>query len=64
MFKRLYCNNYRSFMKFEIEFDELTLLLGRNGFGKTSVLDAIFALYRLLDGNAKVTDSSILRNAH
>ena len=59
MFKRLYCNNYRGLVNFEIELDELTLLLGRNGSGKTSVLDVMFALCRLLDGSAKVTDSSI-----
>ena len=59
MFKRLYCNNYRGLVNFEIEFDELTLLLGRNGSGKTSVRDVMFALCRLLDGSAKVTDNGI-----
>ena len=59
MFKRLYCNNYRGLVNFEIELDELTLLLGRNGSGKTSVLDVMFALCRLLDGSAKVTDTGI-----
>ncbi len=47
MFKRIYCNNHRSLVNFEIELDELTLILGRNGSGKTSVLDAAFALCRL-----------------
>ena len=59
MFKRLYCNNYRGLVNFEIELDELTLLLGRDGSGKTSVLDVMFALCRLLDGSAKVTDSGV-----
>ena len=59
MFKRLCCHNYRSLVNFEIELDELNLLLGRNGSGKTSVLDAVFALCRLLDGSAKVTDDGI-----
>lgn len=59
MFKRLCCHNYRSLVNFEIELDELNLLLGRNGSGKTSVLDAVFALCRLLDRSAKVTDDGI-----
>ena len=59
MFKQLYADNYKSFVNFELPLDELTLLLGPNGVGKTSVLDVIFALSRLLGRAAKVTDAHV-----
>lgn len=40
--KRLKLNNFRRFRDFEIDFHEqLTVIVARNGLGKTSVLDAI-----------------------
>lgn len=59
MIKRLYIDNYRCLVNFELKFEELTLLLGPNGVGKTSVLDVMFALRQLLNGEAKVTDKDI-----
>lgn len=59
MIKRLYIDNYKSLVNFELEFTELTLLLGPNGVGKTSVLDVMFALRQLLSGEAKITDNTV-----
>ena len=59
MFKRLYVDNYKCLVNFELPLQELTLLLGPNGVGKTSVLDVVFALRQLLAGVAKVTDANI-----
>ena len=56
MIKRLYIDNYKSLVNFELPLQELTLLLGPNGVGKTSVLDVMFALRQLLGGEAKITD--------
>lgn len=56
MIKRLYIDNYKSLVNFELPLKELTLLLGPNGVGKTSVLDVMFALRRLLSGEAKIMD--------
>ena len=56
MIKRLYIDNYKSLVNFELPLRELTLLLGPNGVGKTSVLDVVFAVRLLLSGQAKVTD--------
>lgn len=56
MIKRLYVDNYKCLVNFELEFQDLTLLLGPNGVGKTAILDVMFALRRLLSGEAKVTD--------
>lgn len=59
MITRLYVDNYKCLVNFELRLQELTLLLGPNGVGKTSVLDVMFALRRLLSGEAKVTDADV-----
>lgn len=59
MFKRIYIDNYKSFANFELRLGELTLLVGRNGAGKTGVLDVVYALRRLLEGTARVTDRDV-----
>ena len=59
MFKQLYADNYKSLVNFELPLEELTLLLGPNGVGKTSVLDVFFALSRLLGRAVKVTDDHV-----
>ena len=56
MLQRLYVNNYKCLVNFELHLQELTLLLGRNGAGKTAVLDIVYALRQLLSGKAKITD--------
>jgi predicted ATPase len=55
MIKRLYVDNFKSLVNFDLPLQDLTLLLGPNGVGKTSVLDVAFALRQLLAGIAKVT---------
>ena len=59
MFKRIYIDNYKCFVNFELRLHELTLLVGRNGAGKTAVLDVIHALRRLLEGASRVTDRDV-----
>jgi predicted ATPase len=59
MIKRLYVDNYKSLVNFELPLQDLTLLLGPNGVGKTSVLDVVFAVRQLLTGVAKVSDKTI-----
>ena len=57
MLQRLYVDNYKCLVNFDLHLQELSLLLGPNGVGKTSVLDVVFALRRLLDGSARITDA-------
>jgi len=38
MIKRLYVDNYKCLVNFDLKLDELSLLLGLNGSGKSSVL--------------------------
>ena len=59
MLKRIYIDNYKCLVNFDLPLQELTLLAGANGAGKTAILDAMFALRRLLGGVAKVTDPEI-----
>lgn len=59
MIKRLYVDNYKSLVNFDLSLKELSLLLGPNGVGKTAVLDVVFALRQLLAGVAKVTDKGV-----
>lgn len=44
MLTRFYADNFRSFVNFEFRPAKVSLLLGDNGSGKTSVLDALWAL--------------------
>ena len=59
MLQRLYVDNYKCLVDFELPLQELTLLFGLNGTGKTSVLDVMSALRRLLGGGARITDADV-----
>lgn len=59
MLKRLYVDNYKCLVNFELPLQELSLLLGPNGVGKTSVLDVMLAIRQLLGGAAKITDTDV-----
>jgi predicted ATPase len=56
MLKRLYANNYRCLVNFEINFDGLTLLMGPNGGGKSTLFELLFSIRRLLIDNARIGD--------
>lgn len=59
MLERLEVDNYKCLVGFEIDLDELTLLLGVNGTGKSSVLDVVLAIRQLLSGGCRVTDATV-----
>lgn len=56
MIRRVYINNYRNLVNFELRPGELTLLLGGNGSGKSSVLDVLYAIREVLSGTMLVSD--------
>jgi len=56
MLKKLYANNYRCLVNFEMEFDELTLLVGPNGGGKSTLFDLLYGIRQLIMDNAKVSE--------
>ena len=41
MLTRIYIDNYRAFVNFEHTFESTQLLMGGNGSGKSSFLDAL-----------------------
>ncbi len=51
MLTRIYINNFRCLVAFEMRFDEAALLCGMNGSGKSAVFDAVKLVRDLAAGN-------------
>lgn len=56
MIKRFYVDNFRCLTNFELELDETNIFLGANGSGKSSVLDVLWKIQRLVAGGAKLDE--------
>ena len=54
--RRIHIDNYKCLSNFELSFGDLTLLLGKNGCGKSAVFEVIDALHRLLCHDARIRD--------
>lgn len=54
MITKIYVNNYKCLVNFDLELSKLSLLLGLNGSGKSSVFEVIHRLKRLITGEARV----------
>ena len=54
MLKRIYADNFRCLVNFELQLDRINLLLGENGTGKTTVFELLYRLQQFLAGSAKV----------
>jgi predicted ATPase len=52
MIRRIYVDNFRCLSNFELRPDRVNLLLGKNGSGKSTFLDALRALAGLLAGES------------
>jgi predicted ATPase len=62
MLKRLYIDNFRCFVNFEYKPERKQLLLGANGSGKSSLLDAIlFIKWFIEGGESRFTQSTRTR---
>ena len=44
MLEKLSLTNFRNHQKFELELGEITVLIGKNGIGKTNILESIGVL--------------------
>ena len=56
MLTRLYVDNFRCLENLELELDPATILLGRNGTGKTSVLNVLRNIQNLVTRGRKVEE--------
>ncbi len=54
MIKRIYINNFRCFVDFEIELQSINLFLGDNGSGKSSIFAALKIIQKFINGNDRI----------
>lgn len=55
MLKRLYVHNYKCLVNFEINFDkDISLFLGANGSGKSTIFEVLTKLRRVIVGEEKI----------
>lgn len=57
MLTRLYADNFRCLVNFELALDETNVLLGPNGSGKTSVLDVLRRMQEFIVRGARVSEA-------
>ncbi len=55
MLQRLYVDNYKCLVNFELPLENRSLLLGVNGVGKTAVFEIVSALRRILVDGVRIT---------
>lgn len=53
MLKRVYIDNFRCFVNFELSLGQQQLILGLNGSGKSTLLDALRAIKSLINGDVQ-----------
>ena len=58
MLERLKVHGFRTLVDTEIEFDPLTIMIGRNGAGKTTILDSLQLLGNFARGGVIHRDAS------
>ncbi len=51
MLKRIYVNNFRCLVNFELTVDSLNLFMGSNGSGKTTVFEVLRKLQKFILGD-------------
>ncbi len=56
MLKRIYIDNFRCFVNFELHLEKVSLLLGANGSGKTSIFKILEIIQRLVSDGEKISD--------
>ena len=55
MIRRIYADNYKCLVNFECKFDNINLILGANGSGKSAVFDALRDVRDFTDGKSPIS---------
>jgi predicted ATPase len=56
MLKRIYIDNFRGLVNFELNVDSINLFLGGNGSGKSTVFEALRKIQTFISGDVKVEE--------
>lgn len=56
LIKRLYADNYKTFVNFTVNFDKINVLLGKNGCGKSNLFDLVFLLRSFILGEKRLNE--------
>jgi predicted ATPase len=62
MLRRIYIDNFRCLVNFEIKLEPLSLLLGDNGAGKSTVFDVLRRLQDFISGRTKTDEAFLPEN--
>lgn len=54
MLNKIHIDNYKSLVNFDLELDRMTILLGENGTGKSTIFEVLRKIQLFLAGEAKV----------
>ncbi|MDY7016223.1 MAG: AAA family ATPase, partial [Cyanobacteriota bacterium] len=57
MLKRIYIDNFRCLVNFELEVDSINLFLGLNGSGKSSVFDVLRKIQAWTNGKGNINNT-------
>lgn len=57
MLKRIYIDNFRCLVNFELQLGRQQLIMGLNGSGKSTLLDALRAIKGLVTGDKSPSDA-------
>lgn len=56
MIKRIYIDNYKTFVNLMVNFDSINVLLGKNASGKSNLFDMVYKLKKIILGEAGVKE--------
>ena len=56
MLHKIFIDNYKCLVNFDIQLEKIALFLGANGSGKSSVFDAVSAIQRFIGGDSRLAD--------
>ncbi len=64
MLKRIYADNYKSLVNFDISLNNINLFFGVNGSGKSAVFEILRKIKDLAAGEGKASDLFLLDDLH